>query len=365
MKFEVNRKVLQDALKQAKFMQQKKTSIFGQAHIQTGDGNIALTTSTLDAYARIVIPAIVHSKGFHTFAIDDLTAVCTAGGDTVKFDGGKLSCGVLQLFAASFADYPDPPMETEFQNPVFSIVEFELLSALKEVKNCMATDDLRPIHKGVNFTVEDSIVEMAALDSYKLAISKRKTIDLVDNISLTIPSDMVKFMLKTLDKKSCNRVDFFLDENTIGISYGNYKYSLTAFKMKFDYPNYRKFIPKSSDTVVTININVKEFSSIVKKALTISSDSKSKAKVKLNIEDDQIRFNTRINGDQWQTYAVTSTIKTGEDLEVAFYAQRLIDVLQCLPVKQSEMKFTGKLGPAYFDNPDYDHFVLVMPIRYE
>ena len=32
----------------------------------------------------------------------------------------------------------------------------------------MATDDFRPILKGVNFTVKDSIVEMAALDVYKL-----------------------------------------------------------------------------------------------------------------------------------------------------------------------------------------------------
>ena len=365
MKFEVNRKTLQDALKQAKFMQQKKTSIFGQAHIQTGDGNIALTTSTLDAYARIVVPAVIGREGCHTFNVDDLTAVCMTDGTTVKFDGEKLSCDVFQLFATSYADYPDPPMETEFQNPVFSIVECELLSALKEVKNCMATDDFRRALKGVNFAIEDSVVEMAALDGFKFAISKREAIDLVDNISLTIPSDMVKFMLKTLNKKSCNRVDFFLDENAIGISYGNYKYSLTAFKMKLDYPNYRKFIPKPSDTVVSININVKEFSTITRKALTISSDSKSKAIVKLNIEDDQIRFNTRINGDQWQTYAVTSTIKTGEDLEVAFYAQTLVDVIQCLPVKQSEMRFTGKLGPAYFDNPDYDHFVLVMPMRYE
>ena len=110
-----------------------------------------------------------------------------------------------------------PNINYELHDKKFEVSQKELLRLLS-CSYCMATDEARPILKGVN--LKDN--KCCALDGFRLSI--RESNEFTSDIDITIPSEAVKLLEKLLDMKSNEIVEVYTEvkmTNRVRFVFGN------------------------------------------------------------------------------------------------------------------------------------------------
>lgn len=235
---------------------------------------------------------------------------------------------------------------------LFFIYEEELYRVLKNVSYSAAKDNRKPILMGVNFKGN----KVTAIDGYRMTICESDGIDV--KIPITLTPELVKVLLRVLDKKSKRIVHFILDKTGKYVKIRVSFEVITAKLLEDEYIKYENIIPKDFNYSFVIE-NPKEFLNKVKAMYNYNSMKQKILMLELTEGKLKIQNNTQIAAIN-QNLSVKNVTGTKFPFHIAVNPKYLYD-----PLKKNggeiTIKFIDSIAPIIITgDKDLD---LVLPIR--
>ena len=145
-------------------------------------------------------------------------------------------------------DYPE--IESISGGSYFAIQETNLREIISNVIFSVATDDSRPMLRGVYFQAKDYTLTAVATDGYRFAMSKKVLEERVEEITATIPSRSLAELSKLLTE-SDNILKVFIENNYLLVCMEGTK--LFTRLLAGQYIKYDNIVPKEFLSTLLVN----------------------------------------------------------------------------------------------------------------
>ncbi len=226
-------------------------------------------------------------------------------------------------------DYPET--EQVGDKNYFAITEANLREIINNVIFSVATDDSRPMLKGVYFEAREYTLTAVATDGYRFALSKKALEERVEYISATIPSRSLSELSKLLSD-SDNVLKVFIENNYLLICMQDTK--LLTRLLAGQYIKYDNIVPR--DFLSTLYVNKETFERALNTASIMSRSEKNNLVV-LDIEEYKMNISST---SQYGTAKENITISlTGKDVRCAYNSKYINDCLKVINAETIKMEF--------------------------
>lgn len=242
--------------------------------ITSNDGEMAITTT------YILKDAMVGEDTMYVEAKTLINALKSIKEDELTIGFEEKSCVVKHsrgVFNVPYGDvdtYPIPQMDKDSTN--LSVESETLFNWLKEARQFVADDQLRPVMNGVYLYVRDNQIGVCASDGHKLyADSKPYNSDaMVDAI---LSSKAISTLLDTIN--NTENTTIFFGERNVAFKAGNT--SIMCRKIDGRYPNFKSVIP--STYKFSVECNKEDFVESISRCLIMANQS-SLIRMKVNTD---------------------------------------------------------------------------------
>ncbi len=315
---------------------------------QVGEPGVVLVSGKLLAEITKALPG--HPVDF---TVDGTKAVVVCG--SARF--------TLQTMPVE--DYPSlpamPPAAGRVGSDVFA-------SAVSQVAVAAGKDDTLPMLTGVRMEIEGDTVTLAATDRYRLAVRELKWQPEQADISAVamIPGRTLADTAKSLTTGA--EVEIALSstggtgEGMIGFSSGGRR--TTTRLLDPEFPKYRSLLPTEFNA--RADLPTGPFVEAVKRVALVAERN---TPVRLAFSGGEVVLEAA-SGDEAQAVEVLPVEFDGEDINIAFNHQFLLEGLHAIDSDVARLQFTTSTKPAILTGgkpvddegvPDYRY--LIMPIR--
>ena len=226
-------------------------------------------------------------------------------------------------------DYPE--IESISGSNYFAIQETNLREIISNVIFSVATDDSRPMLRGVYFEAKDYTLSAVATDGYRFAMSKKVLEERVDEITATIPSRSLSELSKLLSD-SDNILKVYIENNYLLVCMEGTK--LFTRLLAGSYIKYDNIVPR--EFLSTLLVNKETFERALNTASIMSRSEKNNLVV-LDIEE----YNMNISStSQYGTARENITISlSGKDVRCAYNSKYLNDCLKVINAETIKLEF--------------------------
>src|SRR5690606_5575900 len=315
---------------------------------QVGEPGVVLVSGRLLAEITKALPA--HPVDF---SVDGTKAVVTCGNSRFT----------LQTMPVD--EYPSLPVMPPAAGRVGSDV---FASAVAQVAVAVGKDDTLPMLTGVRMEIEGDTITLAATDRYRLAVRELKWQPNSDDISAVamIPGRTLADMAKTLTTGA--EVEIALSstggagEGMIGFSSGGRR--TTTRLLDPEFPKYRSLLP--TEFSARADLATGPFVEAVKRVALVAERN---TPVRLAFTQGEVVLEAA-SGDEAQAVEVLPAEFEGEEINIAFNHQFLLEGLGAIDSDVARLQFTTPTKPAILtpgkpvdDEPAPDYRYLIMPIR--
>jgi len=263
----------------------------------------------------------------------------------------------------------------EFSIPLIDPSEFPELPAIEEEKSltmpqntlkdmitktifATAQTDIKPILTGLYFDIKNKILNIVAIDNFRMALRREPILTLEENndFDFVLPGNTSRELEKILTDKD-DVVSVFLSSKRICFKMG--ETTVISRLLEGKYYDYKSFIPKKG----TINLNFD------KKRLSDAAE-----RVSLIINErlrNHIRFT--LSGNMARL-SCTSTLGTASDeirmendfdtFEIGFNNRIFIDAIKAIDEDNISLELSSTVLPAVIIPKDKDNYLqIIMPVR--
>jgi DNA polymerase-3 subunit beta len=335
------------------------------------DGSLTLSAFDYEVSARVSVAADVAEEGTVLVSgrlLADISRNLPDRPVDVATDGTKVTvaCGSSRftLLTMPVDDYPALPQMPEASGRVPGDV-FTL--AVSQVTTAAGRDDTLPILTGVRVEIEGSTITMLATDRYRLA---ERT--LTWNPEGTDASAVALVPARTLADTAralgaSADVELALarsgsGEGLIGFEAGRRR--TTSRLLDGEYPKVSAIFPSASYIHAVV-----ETAPLVEAVKRVALVAERNAPVRLRFSDGQLTIEAGQTEDAQASEAVEALLE-GDDIEIAFNPQYLLDGLGALHQPWARLDFTLPTKPALLtgqseqgSEPDGSFRYVLMPIR--
>lgn len=331
--------------------------------IEAGE-KVKLTGYDLETGIECVVPAdvseegsiVINSRMFGEIARklpENTVAIETGPNNTVTIDCGA-SRFTIKCMAAE--NYPKLPLVEESDR--ISIPQKLLRDMIRQTIFAVSTDESRPILNGCFIKCEDQVVEMVAIDGFRLALRRSEVGTGVRNMTFIVPGKALNEAARILENVD-DPVDVYSSQNHILFDTGEVK--LVSRLIQGDYMNYRSFIPTAAET--TIVLSTQTFLSAMERASLIITSDDRRFPVRLTTENDEnlvISATTDV-GAMREEIPVSLL---GTRIDIDFNPRYFLDALKVIEDEEISVVFNGSLGPCVIRPVEENRFAyLVLPLR--
>ncbi|GAA0837246.1 DNA polymerase III subunit beta [Streptosporangium amethystogenes subsp. fukuiense] len=317
--------------------------------LQTGEAGVVLVSGRLLAEITRALPAQPVD-----FVVEGAKAVVTCG--SARFT----------LLTMPVEDYPSlptmPPAAGRVGSDVFA-------SAVSQVAVAAGKDDTLPMLTGVRVEIEGDTVTLAATDRYRLAVRELKwQPDQPDFSAIAmIPGRTLADTAKALGGTGAE-VEIAMSsaggtgEGMIGFSSAGRR--TTTRLLDPEFPKYRSLLP--TEFSARAQLPTAAFVEAVKRVALVAERN---TPVRLAFRGDEVVLEAG-SGDEAQAVEVLPVEFEGEDINIAFNHQFLLEGLGAIDSDVARLQMTTSTKPAILTGgkpvddgevPDYRY--LIMPIR--
>lgn len=227
-----------------------------------------------------IIPAKILESGTALIPNELLKAMESIESPAMTITDNKI------IYGENSIDYVSPDYDFVKMDAVhacleklFEVPESELYKLIKNTAYSICKEELRPILTGLNFQSD----KVAALDGYRLAICSTDKFNI--NESITLPGNLVKLLLKVLNKKSEKMVKIYTDDKTENIKVVIDDLIITSKQLNGEYINYKSIIPENNS--LKIALDPKELFNKMKSMFKMTS-TKAQGVVTFIIDKDKL-----------------------------------------------------------------------------
>lgn len=332
--------------------------------LEAADGKLRLAASDLE-YLNIeaVLPVDVIEEGATTVPADKLQEIMARlpAADvrlTAKDNHGlNITCGraVFDLPGKPASDFATLP-------PVGEGLEIEVpQSALRRLlqRTIFATsrDESRPILTGALFRISNGQIECVATDTYRLALQTMEApVEVPESRSVILSRQALNELLKIVGNSdepikiivSDSQAQFVLPAVTI-----------STRLIEGQFVNYGKVVPSGFQRRVVCDRQ--ELAAALTRAVIIARDDNNR--VVLRSDDGSLRI-TAEAADNGEVEEIVSTKLEGEDIEIAFNARYMLDMLEAVDAPEVAMELSGPLNSGALKPVGDDSYLYVlMPMQ--
>ena len=340
--------------------------ILNNVLMQTDPSGLRLTATNLEIGIKQVIPAEVQEEGSITVPARLLTDYVSANPDaSISMTLDKKSQS-LKLKSDRFdadirgidpADFPPVPSGTEGRK--VQLPQDNLKDAIEQTVIAASSDEGRPVLTGIYAQLNGGQVTFAATDGHRLAV---KTLpiqaDGQDPDTIVIPARALAELSRIL-KGGTEQVDVTVapQKNQVFFKAGDVE--LMSRLIEGTYPNYKQVIP--TETTTTVTVKTQDLLTTTRVVSLFARDAANVVKFKAEGGKLTLTANTSEVG---QNIADVDARIEGNDLQVAFNAKYVLDVLAIIGSDEVTLGFTGPLNPGVIKPVGKDDYLyIIMPVR--
>jgi len=333
--------------------------------IKTKNGRLVLSATDLEIGISTWIGAKVDKDGAVTCPARLLSEYTTTNTD--KTISVELKDTILHLESEHFkanikgidaSEFPLIPEVKEGETLEVSAQDLKD-GILKTVFAC-ALDETRPVLAGVCLKIGGGKIKMVATDSYRLA---EKTINLMTKeskeLNIIVPQRTMAEIGRLLDE-AVDKVVIKIGENQIYFKMGPTE--VISRLVEGSFPDYEQIIPKNIKTKV--EINTLSFLNAIKMASFFAREAANN--VKLSFKKPKNLEVIAVSPQLGDNTSKLEAVLSGEELEIAFNAKFILDILQIMDSEKLSLELAGSLSPGIIKPAkDPNYLYIIMPLRTE
>ena len=374
MKIQVERDVLAEAVAwTARALPARPAvPVLAGIRLQTA-GDLTLSSFDYDVSAQATVPVSTEEDGDLLVSgrlLAEITRSLPARPVEISSDGARatLTCGsaTFTLLTMPSEDYPSlpamPPAAGSIGSDAFA-------SAVSQSATAAGRDDTLPALTGVRIEIEGETLTLVSTDRYRLAVRELRWNPARPDMSaaVLVPARALAETARALTAGAEVSIALALpgEEGTGGegmIGFEGAGLRTTTRLLGGDFPRYQSLLPNQVNSVAELATG--PFAEAVKRVALVAERNTA---VRLSFSPGQLVLEAG-TGDEAQAVEVIEASFEGDDIQIAFNPQYLLDGLTALDSDVARISFTegGKPAlitgkPAPDEQPDYRY--LLMPIR--
>jgi DNA polymerase-3 subunit beta len=277
--------------------------------------------------------------------------IVTKGSETV------LTCGSAEfgLLTMPVEDYPDLPKMPAAAGTVDSDV---FAAAVAQVVVASSRDDTLPMLTGVRVDIEGTTMRLACTDRYRIAARELPWIPTRPEfgVAAVVPARTLADTARSLRSGTTTELAMAgVADSLIGLTCGGRR--MTSRLLDDQFIDYRSRL--NADWTVRAQMSVAPFVEAIKRVALVADRT---TPLRLAFTQGEVRI-LAATGDAARANELLPAELNGDDLDVAFNAQFLLDGLAGIGSDVANLDFTTPSRPALLTGDADDFRYLLMPIR--
>ncbi len=336
--------------------------VLGNILIEAESGSLKVSATNLEVgVVRTIKTEVIEEGAVSVPARTLVDLVSNLQGEKIEFTANS---NLMEIKTPTFSSTINGIDSSEFPAIPLSGKETALVKAdtlhscLPQVSFASALDEGRPVLTGVLTEIKDKKLQFVATDGYRLA-HKVVEIDEDSSFKALVPRRTLEEILRLISEEKPLQVNISTsdNQNQIIFSFGNTKLSSRLIEGQF--PSWEKIIP--TDKKTTVNFDRNELLKAVKLASVFARGEANVIKFFVGNQGITLTSETKELGGQKKEI---SAKVLGEEIQIAFNAKFLMDVLGAFPDSEVEMQLSGSLS-AVLVRPLQDSSLeyIIMPIN--
>jgi len=302
---------------------------------------------------KVCIPAKILMDSLKNIAEQPLTFTIDKNfGIEITSDNGK-----YKVMGENPDNFPKEPVADDANS--FKMTSSALVSAINKSLFAVSNDDLRPAMTGVFFELDKKGLTCVATDAHRLVKYKRKDVSCPKSDTFIVPKKPLN-LLKSAMPDNDDELTLSYNSNHLFVKHGGTELVCRLIDARF--PDYKVVIPADNPYKLVLNKN--DFQSALRRVSIFSN--KSTNQVALTISGSELQLAAQDIDFSFEGNERMSCQYDGEDLQIAFNAKFLIEMLnaaetQDIIIELSTSTKAGIIKPAEMDENE-DLLMLVMPL---
>lgn len=316
----------------------------------------------VDEPGRAIVPGRLFGEMSRSLGAGQVSLM--SGDGEVEISSGR---GQLRVKSLATEDYPALPGEDAGADGVSLQVDATVLAtALGQVVRGASTDESRQVLTGVLWEVEAERVNLAATDSYRLAVAEVPiTGGPAETRKVILPARVIQELVRVLQSTPSggfstivrdNLISFFM-EPTEEAGSGAGGSAISSRFIEGEFPNYRQLLPEGYKNSLIVAKD--ELLEVVRRVGLLAQNN---LPVKLQLGTElEISAHTPDVGEGQE---LLDAEYEGEQLVIAFNPQFLYDGASAIESDRIVLQAADGLKPAILKGEKDDRFTyLLMPVR--
>ena len=337
--------------------------------VETMEDRLSLTCTDGDITIRAQVPAEIVEDGralLPAKLFTDLMRYQAQGEAGIQMDEqGKLKIksmnSVSNMISMEGDDYPEIDDIAGGSEVYLNCAK--LKEAVSRVMFAVSTDDSRKILTGVLMEIYPDETVIVGLDGFRLAIQRihqknTLTEKKPDKLSCVIPGRIINEIGRMLPDDEEEEVRVVFSSSRIMFSFGEVK--VYASLLTGEFIDYQRILPKTWTTEISVQRD--EISDSIDRCSLIAKESKN------NLIHCSIRKEGYIemtaNAEIGEVVDRIGIRFEGNELDIAFNAKYLTDVIHNIPTERMIMCFNTNVSPCVVKPEEgRDYTFLILPVR--
>jgi len=337
-----------------------------ELRIQASNLEIAITTAisaSVEEGGRLTVDARLLNDFVATLPNENVTLQSDRGKTSLTVQSGRDHADINGLDADDF------PVIKSFTDEGFalSLDAAQLREIISQVELAAASDDSRPVLAGVLFRFEDRSLTLAAADGFRLAVRTGELAEgSPDRVDIIVPARAVRELSRIIgDINEPIRMAVTPNRSQLLVKAGPSEFLTQLIEGTF--PDYKQIIPKDFSTKVELGRDA--FGAAVRRASYFARDNNDVIRLHVRpgeSESDPGTVEVTANAvERGNSQSFLDAGVTGPELEVAFNARYLTDVLGVVKTSRVLLGLNGANQAGVVrvaGSDDYSHVIMPMVI---
>jgi len=328
-------------------------------------GDLTLRGTDLDLSLECTVEARVEQPGSVVvparYLVDivkrisggDLAVQVSGEGFTTTLFWGRSQ---VQLHGMNPEQFPEE--EVKPSRRAFSLPAKLLKHLIASTSFAVSHDETRPALTGQLLEIAADRVDLVATDGFRLAFRQARLSEgPEEDVAIVIPGRTLNELARLLPDQTEETVQVSIGEGTVACYVGGIV--LRSRLIQARYPEYRAVIPSNFQTQV--RLDKRALYDACERAWLLSRDKDNA--IKLQVRTDSVRVFAH-EPDLGSVDEELTAEVDGEELDIAFNAQFLIDALGAVDSDEVLFEATGPGSAARVRSPLHeDYYCIVLPMK--
>ncbi len=335
--------------------------VLSGVHIKAEGASLTFQTTDLERSIRYDVTALIDEPGQTVVPekllqeivknLPDAAVEFKAESGSVSVSCDAASFVLKALDPQDFPAFPQVDVESRIKVPFT-----EFCSMVKKVARAVSKDQGSGAKAGVLIVTDEGVLRMVATDSYRAAVAEVEIPDVQEGFEAVVAGNFLQEVasLPHLDEV----IEIGLSDNQVVFEFKTMV--LVNRRLEGEFPDYRRILPTTFETKTCFS--TAELITAVRRVGLVGSALSS---VKLDINKDTGDTSvSSVSKDVGSAVEVVPCEVTGENIQIGFNRQYLLDGLMAVSTPQVFLETQESLRPGVFRSGEGESFLyVVMPVR--